>query len=168
MGDAKAKKEIIIKRVSAFKFEIQVCNESNEISKPQVFIKTPNQLNSEIKPEEVQIPAQRISVIKRAPPSNLKTQNEPEKQPPKIMESKAPVRTVEAPSIPAGAVLIKDAIMYRIVEILLWKLLGEKRLKMCGYPTAPTYQVLWKVIYYSCFEPGARKPAAIPLAEVNS
>lgn len=178
MGDVKVKKEIIIKRVSAFKFEIQVSNEPAEI-KPQVSIKTPNQLNSEIPipieppKQEVQIPAQRISVIQRAPPASAnKVPEEAAKRSKKIFENtvepKNAIRAVvEAPSIPAGAVLIKDTIMYRIVEIFLWKLLGEKRLQACGYPNAPTYRVLWKAIYYSCLEPGARKPAAVPLAEVN-
>lgn len=109
MEESTVKKEIVVKRLSAFKFAVEVSTNEQPVA------------------------VLRRSVIQRAPPA-----------------APAVTPNISAPPPPSGPFLIRHAILQRIVEMLLWKLLGEKRLRsFCGYPAASPCTLLRRVIHLS-------------------
>lgn len=107
MEEPQVKKEIVVKRLSAFKFAVEVNTKEQNVS------------------------GARVSVIQKAPPAS-------------------PSTTTPVPSsATSDTILIRQVIMQRIMEILLWKLLGEERLKCCGYPAAPACALLRRVVQLS-------------------
>ncbi|KAL0276269.1 UNVERIFIED_CONTAM: hypothetical protein PYX00_003874 [Menopon gallinae] len=158
MADASAKQEITVKRISAFKFEIEVSDGVSNTEETSV--ETSEVVSNSDKSCKMGVGSEgqnRISVIRRAPPAASYARGAQGR--PRTPEEKMYIcrkRVGEGGTAPPGAILIKDAILYRIIEILLWKLLGEENLSYWGYPTTPTYRLLWKIVYhFSCFQPGA-------------
>lgn len=114
MEETPVKKEIVVKRLSAFKFSVEVNTNSDESASVEAGAAVP-----------------RVSVIQRAPPA------------PNSEQAAATVSTSSA------IVHIRHAIMEKIVEMLLWKLLGEERLRSCGYPTTNSCLLLRQVVQFS-------------------
>ena len=49
------------------------------------------------------------------------------------------------------------------VMILLWILLGERRLRGVGYPIEPVHRLLWRAVDICCSVAGVKSAAAVPL-----
>ncbi|KDR14118.1 uncharacterized protein LOC110834832 [Zootermopsis nevadensis] len=57
----------------------------------------------------------------------------------------------------------EDSALRSRVLILLWILLGERRLCEVGYPVEPVHRVLWRVVDVCCSVAGVKSAAAVPL-----
>lgn len=157
MADASVKQEVTVKRVSAFKFEIEVSvgvsnTEMTSVETSGIVSKNGNSCKIGVKDEGTN----RISVIRRAPAAAPHASGFQERITRSDEENMYMCRKTigNCEMAPPGAILISDAILYRIIEILLWTLLGEENLCYWGYPTTPTYRLLWKIVYhFSYFQP---------------
>jgi hypothetical protein len=57
----------------------------------------------------------------------------------------------------------EDTALRNRVLILLWVLLGERRLREVGYPVEPVHRILWRAVDVCCSVAGVKSAAAVPL-----
>jgi hypothetical protein len=57
----------------------------------------------------------------------------------------------------------EDTALRSRVLVLLWVLLGERRLREVGYPAEPVHRILWRAVDVCCSVAGVKSAAAVPL-----
>jgi hypothetical protein len=57
----------------------------------------------------------------------------------------------------------EDTALRSRVLVLLWVLLGERRLCEVGFPVEPVHRILWRVVDVCCSVAGVKSAAAVPL-----
>ena len=57
----------------------------------------------------------------------------------------------------------EDTALRSRVLVLLWVLLGEKRLREVGFPKEPVHRILWRAVDVCCSVAGVKSAAAVPL-----
>jgi hypothetical protein len=57
----------------------------------------------------------------------------------------------------------EDTALRSRVLVLLWVLLGERRLREVGYPEEPVHRILWRAVDVCCSVAGVKSAAAVPL-----
>ncbi|XP_069668867.1 uncharacterized protein [Periplaneta americana] len=57
----------------------------------------------------------------------------------------------------------EDVALRGRVLVLLWVLLGERRLREVGYPVEPVHRILWRAVDVCCSVAGVKSAAAVPL-----
>jgi hypothetical protein len=62
-----------------------------------------------------------------------------------------------------GLFSAEDTALRSRVLILLWVLLGERRLREVGYPVEPVHRILWRAVDVCCSVAGVKSAAAVPL-----
>jgi hypothetical protein len=58
---------------------------------------------------------------------------------------------------------VEDTALRCRVLVLLWVLLGERRLREVGYPVQPVHRILWRAVDVCCSVAGVKSAAAVPL-----
>jgi hypothetical protein len=58
---------------------------------------------------------------------------------------------------------VEDTALRSRVLVLLWVLLGERRLREVGYPVEPVHRILWRAVDVCCSVAGVKSAAAVPL-----
>nr|CAD7396569.1 unnamed protein product [Timema cristinae] len=62
-----------------------------------------------------------------------------------------------------GGLSLEDEVMRNKVLVLLWVLLGERRLMEVGFPQDPVHRILWLTVDVCCSVAGVKSAAAVPL-----
>nr|CAD7258944.1 unnamed protein product [Timema shepardi] len=62
-----------------------------------------------------------------------------------------------------GGFSLEDEVMRNKVLVLLWVLLGERRLMEVGFPQDPVHRILWLTVDVCCSVAGVKSAAAVPL-----
>ncbi|PSN49309.1 hypothetical protein C0J52_09410 [Blattella germanica] len=97
---------------------------------------------------------QKFVDIKETPNITIEQQRESVVVEPKSVKIEKDIKPVFSP---------EDLALRSRVLILLWVLLGERRLREVGFPADPVHRILWRAVDVCCSVAGVKSAAAVPL-----